>query len=88
VNACWKLGRGRKTEALVAVKEALFSVKAGNGRKGTYRWKALLVWKAAAVMRGLWQGLERGSANWRKLGRRAWQKKGALVFGLVGSFHR
>jgi len=71
----------------VAVKEALFSVKAGNGRKGTYRWKALLVWKAAAVMRGLWKGLERGSANWRKLGRRAWQK-GALVFGLVGSFHR
>jgi len=71
----------------VAVQEALFFAKAEGGRKGTHRWKALLISKAAAVMRGLWKGLERGSANWRKLGRRAWQK-GALVFGLVGSFHR
>lgn len=71
----------------MAVKEASFSAKAGNGWRGTYRWKALLVWKAAAVMRGLWKGLERGSTSWRKLARRAWQK-GALVFGLVGSIHR
>jgi len=63
----------------VAVQEALFFAKAEGGRKGTHRWKALLISKAAAVMRGLWKGFEQGSANRRKLGRGALQKKGVSL---------
>ena len=70
----------------MAVQEALFFAKAGNGRKGTHRWKTLLTWEAAAVMRGLWKGFEQGSANRRKLGRGALQNR-ALAFRSIGSVH-